>query len=143
LRACVALRRALARWRDLDVPYETATVRLLLGRASRALGDEDGALASFTAAEESFEALGAKLEAQATRDLHGTATRPAGLTARECEVLHLVAAGHTNKHVAAALHLSERTVDRHLSNMFTKLGVRSRSAATAFAFQHGLAGRAT
>jgi DNA-binding NarL/FixJ family response regulator len=141
--ASVALRKALALWQDADVPYEAATVRLLLGLACRTLGDEDGARASFTAAEEMFESLGAKVEARATRDLHGTAVLPAGLTAREAEVLQLVAAGHTNKEIAAALFLSERTVDRHVSNIFTKLGVRSRSAATAFAFENGLAPRST
>lgn len=141
-RACVVLRQAIAQWHDLDAPYETATARLLLGQASRALGDEDNAVASFAAASAVFEALGARLEVQAMRDLRGdSAELPAGLTAREAEVLNLVAAGHTNKDVAGALHLSERTVDRHVSNIFAKLGVRSRSAATAFAFEHGLAGR--
>ena len=68
------------------------------------------------------------------------AARPAGLTDREVEVLRLVAAGRTNKEIAAELYLSAKTVSRHLSNIFTKIGVTSRSAATAFAFEHDLAG---
>jgi DNA-binding NarL/FixJ family response regulator len=59
-----------------------------------------------------------------------------GLTARELQVLSLVAAGQTNKTIASELVLSERTVDRHVSNIFTKLGVSSRTAATAYAYKH-------
>jgi DNA-binding CsgD family transcriptional regulator len=136
--ACVALRHALDRWQELDVPYEVATTRLLLGQACRVAGDEDGAIGSFTAAEAIFDHLGAALDVRATRALHQPATLPAGLTHREAEVLRLVASGRTNKDIAATLFLSERTVARHLSNIFTKTGVSSRSAATAFAFEHGL-----
>lgn len=138
--AAVALRQALDQWQELDVPYEVATARLLLGQACRVAGDEDGASGSFAAAEAIFEHLGASLDIRATRDLHQRAELPAGLTHREAEVLRLVASGHSNKDVAAALFLSERTVARHLSNIFTKTGVSSRSAATAYAFGHGLAG---
>lgn len=136
--ACVALGDALERWQELDVPYEIATARLLLGQACRVVGDEDGAIGSFLAAREIFERLGAALDTRAARDLYTPQALPAGLTEREVEVLRLVAAGSSNKDVAAALFLSEKTVSRHLSNIFTKIGVSSRSAATAYAFEHGL-----
>jgi DNA-binding CsgD family transcriptional regulator len=138
--ACVTLRRALELWQDLDVPYEVATARLLLGQARRGVGDEEGAIASFLAAAAIFEQLGAELDIRATRDLQRPAAAPSGLTEREAQVLRLVAAGRSNKDIAAALFLSERTVARHLSNIFAKTGVSSRSAATAYAFEHGLVG---
>lgn len=133
------LRVALDRWQELDVPYEVATARLLLGQACRIVGDEDGAVGSFAAAETIFEHLGASLDVRATRELHQDDGFPDGITGREVEVLQLVAAGRSNKEIAATLFLSERTVARHLSNIFTKIGVSSRSAATAYAFEHGLA----
>ncbi|MEP6624119.1 MAG: LuxR C-terminal-related transcriptional regulator [Acidimicrobiia bacterium] len=133
------LRQALDRWQELDVPYEVATARLLLGQACRIAGDEDGAIGSFAAAETIFEHLGASLDVRATRDLHQDHAFPDGITDREAEVLQLVASGRSNKEIAATLFLSERTVARHLSNIFTKTGVSSRSAATAYAFEHGLA----
>jgi DNA-binding NarL/FixJ family response regulator len=138
--ACVILRDALERWRHLDVPYEVATARVLLGQACRAVGDDDGAAGSFTAAAAVFEQLGAMLDARATRGLLQHSSRPGGLTEREADVLQLVASGRSNKDIANALFISERTVARHLSNIFTKIGVSSRSAATAYAFEHGLAG---
>ncbi len=141
--ACVALREAFDRWQELDVPYEIATARLLLGQACRLAGDEDGAIGSFMAATAIFERLGAALDTRAARDLCTPAALPAGLTRREVEVLRIVAAGQSNKDIAATLFLSEKTVSRHLSNIFTKIGVSSRSAATAFAFEHGLAGGTT
>jgi DNA-binding NarL/FixJ family response regulator len=88
-----------------------------------------------------FERIGAQLDTTHVRDLTGRRVRPAGLTEREVEVLGLVAAGCTNKDIAAELYLSEKTVSRHLSNIFTKIGVNSRSAATAFAFEHQLVER--
>jgi ATP/maltotriose-dependent transcriptional regulator MalT len=140
--ACASLRRALKQWQDLDVPYEAATARLLLGQACRGTGDEDGAAAAFAAAAEIFERLGAVLEARRLQDsFRGPGALPAGLTEREAEVLRLVAAGHTNRAIGAALYLSEKTVARHLSNIFVKTGVSSRSAATAFAFEAGIAGK--
>jgi DNA-binding NarL/FixJ family response regulator len=63
------------------------------------------------------------------------------MTDREVEVLRLVATGCTNRDVAAMLFISERTVHRHLSNIFIKLGVSTRTAATAYAFEHGIASR--
>jgi DNA-binding CsgD family transcriptional regulator len=138
--AYVLLRDALDRWRDLDVPYEVATARVLLGQACRALGDEDGAIGSFTAAATVFEQLGAVPDTRAARGLLEHSSRPGGLTEREADVLQLVASGRTNKDIAGTLFISERTVARHLSNIFAKIGVSSRSAATAYAFEHGLAG---
>jgi ATP/maltotriose-dependent transcriptional regulator MalT len=142
--AAARLRDALALWKSLDVPYELATTNTLLAQALRESGDDDGAAAAFTAAEALFEQIGARLEARLTRDsqaIERVTAYPAGLTAREVEVLQCIAAGHANKEIAAELFLSEKTVSRHLSNIFTKIGVSSRSAATAFAFEQGLAGR--
>jgi ATP/maltotriose-dependent transcriptional regulator MalT len=138
--ACEALRRATLAWRDLRLPYEMATARMLLGRALSAGGDEDGARLELGAALAEFERLGAAPDAAATRSLlEGPTDLPAGLTPREAEVLRLVASGKTNRDIAVELVISEHTVARHLQNMFTKLGVSSRAAATAFAFEHGLA----
>ena len=136
--ACGVLRRALERWQELDVPYEVATARLLLSQACRVAGDEDGALASLAAAQAIFDHLGASLDTRFIDDLRRPPALPDGLTNREAEVLRLVASGRSNKDIAAELSLSERTVARHLSNIFTKTGVTSRSAATAYAFEHGL-----
>ena len=117
-----------------------ATVRLLLGQACRSCGDDDGATRSFASAAAIFDRLGASLDARHIRDLTSSpAALPAGLSAREAEVLALVASGQSNKEMAATLHLSERTVARHLSNIFTKVGVTSRTAAAAFAYENDLA----
>lgn len=137
--ACTTLRDSVQRWQALEVPYEVATARLLLGQACRICGDEDGAARSLAIASEVFDRLGAALDSQSILDLTGETSLPAGLTAREAEVLRLVASGQTNKDIASALHLSERTVARHLSNIFTKVDATSRTAAAAFAFEHGLA----
>ncbi len=134
------LREAWFLYRDLDVPYEGARTRALLGLACRQLGDEDTAQMELDAAGWVFRQLGAVLD-QAAVDRHlarRTPETPAGLTDREVEVLRLVAAGKTNREIAGELFLSQKTVARHLSNIFTKLDVNSRSAATAFAFQHDL-----
>ncbi len=136
--ACAILRRALERWQDLDVPYEVATARLLLAQACRVAGDQDGAAASLAAAQAIFDHLGATLDIRFIDDLRRPSALPGGLTEREAEVLRLVASGQSNKEIASSLSLSERTVARHLSNIFTKTGVASRSAATAYAYEHGL-----
>ncbi|MDQ1507152.1 MAG: hypothetical protein QOD57_4879 [Actinomycetota bacterium] len=136
--ACATLRLAVGRWTDLGVPYEIATACTLLGQACRDTGDGTGAVSAFDTARRLFDDLGVALEARAAPALPGRSPRPGGLTAREAEVLRLVAAGHTNKEVAGALFLSDKTVARHLSNIFTKAGVSTRSAATAFAFQHDM-----
>jgi len=139
--ACASLRDALARWQELEVPYEIATTRTVLGQALREAGDEAGAQVSFAAARQQFALIGARLDATADTGEVAGVRLPAGLTAREAEVLALIAAGMPNKEIATTLHLSVKTVSRHLSNIFTKIGVSSRSAATAFAFEHDLAGR--
>jgi ATP/maltotriose-dependent transcriptional regulator MalT len=139
--AASTLRVALARWQELEVPYEVATTRTVLAEALRSAGDEAGARASFAAARELFDQLGARLDAGGAG--FAPAERlPAGLTGREAEVLRLIARGLSNKEIAATLHLSVKTVSRHLSNIFTKIGVSSRAAATAFAFERELVGRA-
>ncbi len=137
--ACATLQNALQRWQQLEIPYEVATVRLMLGQACRNCGDEDSASSSFAGAAAIFDRLGATLDARHLADLTSPSALPAGLTAREAEVLALVASGQTNKEIAATLYLSERTVARHLSNIFTKVGVTSRTAAAAFAYENHLA----
>ena len=137
--AVYSARRALVLYQDLKLPYETAYARMLLGEASRAAGDEDRARLEFEAARSAFEQLAAKRDARRVTALLSNAPPAGGLSARETEVLRLVAAGKTNKHIAAELSLSEHTISRHLQNIFTKLGVSTRAAATAFAFEHGLA----
>jgi DNA-binding NarL/FixJ family response regulator len=140
-RALTALRRATQGWQELDAPYETARARTLVARACRALGDHEGAALELAAAREAFTALRAAPALAEIDVLFEPAVSRAahGLTDRELEVLRLVAAGRTNKAIAKELVLSERTVERHVSNIFAKLGVSSRSAATAFAYRHELA----
>jgi DNA-binding CsgD family transcriptional regulator len=136
-----ALRRACTTFRELEAPYDVARVRVLIGLAYRELGDEDTAEMELDAARGVFEQLGAAPDLARLKELFRSATPKAagGLTAREVEVLRLVASGKTNRVIAGELFLSERTVARHVSNIFTKLGVSSRSAATAYAYQHDLA----
>jgi DNA-binding NarL/FixJ family response regulator len=138
--ALTPLRRAYQAWQELEAPYEAATVRRLLGLACRALGDEEGATLELQAARQAFAELGAAPDVARVDLLLGRRKdgERHGLTTREVEVLRLVAAGDTNKSIAAKLVLSERTVDRHVSNIFAKLGVSSRAAATAYAYQHQL-----
>ncbi|MGW0102263.1 response regulator transcription factor, partial [Nocardia sp. NPDC003354] len=131
------LRRAVRLWSALDAPYETARCRADLGRALRALADEDSARMEFAAAQRIFARLGATPAADEVAGLL-TPALPGGLTAREVEVLRLVAAGRSNPQIAGELVVSEKTVARHLSNIFTKLEVGSRTAAAAFAYEHNL-----
>ena len=140
--ASSTLRRALQQWQELDIPYEVATTRVLLGLVARRSGDEEGAASAFGSATTTFDRLGAALDAAQVRQVNSAASvcPPDGLTERECEVLRLVASGATNKAIAGRLNLSEKTVARHLSNIFAKLDVQSRAAATAYAFEHGLVG---
>ena len=138
--ALASLRHAAQVWRELDAPYEVARARLLVGLARRALGDDDGAALELDAARGAFEHLGAAPDV-ARVDAVTTAPTPRdthGLSARELEVLRLVAAGKTNREIASSLVVSEHTVARHVQNIFTKLRVSSRTAATAFAFEHEL-----
>ena len=135
-----SLRSAWQVWEELDAPYEGGRVRLLVGLACRALGDEDGAALEFEAARSVFGALGAAPEL-ARVDALSCRAEPAethGLSPRELEVLRLLASGRTNRDIAAELVVSEHTVARHVQNIFVKLQVSSRSAATAFAFEHDL-----
>ena len=137
--AVASLRGASALWQKLKLPYEAARTRMLFGLALRGAGDEDGARLELRAALGAFERLGAPGDAaRASNLLGGPAALPGGLTAREAEVLRLVASGKTNRDIAVELVISEHTVARHLQNMFAKLGVTSRSAATAFAYEHDL-----
>jgi DNA-binding CsgD family transcriptional regulator len=126
------LRSAWNLWRDLDTPYEGARTRLLIGVACRALGDQDSAAMELDAARKTFEQLGAVIPAGRPRRSAG------GLSARETEIVRLLAAGKSNKAIAAQLFISEKTVARHVSNIFGKLGVSTRAAATAYAYEHGL-----
>jgi DNA-binding CsgD family transcriptional regulator len=130
--ALVALRRACNAWRELEAPYELARARVLIGRACAALGDDDSAASELEAAREELAALGAAPDAARIGSL--TRAAPHGLTARELEVLRLVAAGKSNRTIAAELVISEHTVARHLQNIFAKLGVSSRTAASAYAW---------
>ena len=138
--ALTVLRQAWTAWQELEVPYEAARVRVLIGRAFRELGDDDTAAMELDAARWVFRQLGAVPDCARVEALSRKAPVVAsgGLTAREIQVLRLVAAGKTNRAIAADLFLSERTIDRHVSNILTKLGLASRSAATAYAYEHAL-----
>jgi DNA-binding CsgD family transcriptional regulator len=136
--ALVALRRAWERWHDLEAPYEAARVRVLVGQACRVLGDDDTAAMELETARSIFERLGAAPDLAHLNSLPRSVESfdAHGLTPRELQVLRLVAAGATNKAIATELVVSERTVDRHVSNIFRKLRVSSRAAATAYAYEH-------
>lgn len=135
-----ALRRSLTFWREVDAPYEGARVRVLLGDAYRAQGDQTTAQLEFDAARSVFSQLGAKAELRRIDDIreHSPQSPNGPLTAREIEVLALVATGKSNRDIAKDLFISEKTVARHISNIFLKLDLSSRAAATAYAYQHKL-----
>jgi DNA-binding NarL/FixJ family response regulator len=133
------LRQAWQVWQELDAPYEIARTRVLMGQACRVLGDEEAATLELDAARAIFDELGAapdlaRLEVLAPAD----SGKPHGLSPRELEVLRLVATGMSNREIASALVISEHTVARHVQNIFAKLGLSSRAAATAFAFEHDI-----
>jgi DNA-binding CsgD family transcriptional regulator len=137
--ALPALRAAAAGWRALEAPYECGRARVQIGLACRALGDEDTASLELEGARATFSGLGAATELERLAKLEGSVLADShGLTSRELEVLRCIAAGSTNKAIAADLVLSVRTVDRHVSNIFAKLGVPNRAAAAAFAHEHDL-----
>jgi len=143
--ALSVLRRAADVWRELDAPYEIARARALIGRACRELGDTDTSELEWEAAGRIFRELGASpdLERLVALSKGGTAPNAGGLTDREVEVIALVATGRTNRAIAGLLGISEKTVARHVSNIFTKLGLSSRAAATAYAYEHGIVERPT
>jgi DNA-binding CsgD family transcriptional regulator len=138
--ALTPLRRAMSIWGTLDAPYESARARVLIGLACRALGDPDSAEIELVGAGEAFQQLGAAPDVDRVRNLAGSRepSSASGLTAREVQVLSLVATGRTNREISSTLMISEHTVARHLQNIFSKLGVSSRTAAAAFAHEHSL-----
>ena len=138
--ALVPLRRALDIWQAIAAPYEAACVRVLIGLACRALADTEGAELELTAARAAFDELGARPDVARVDAIAASHHRSEshGLTPRERQVLRLVAGGRTNGAIAAELCLSERTIERHLSNIFTKLDLSTRSGATAWAYEHHL-----
>ncbi|MPZ72230.1 MAG: LuxR family transcriptional regulator [Nitriliruptorales bacterium] len=133
------LGRARDAFADLGMPFDAARAQVLLGTAARRDGDTDGARLELASARAVFARLGATGELE-TLDalLRGRQRRPGGLTDRQLEVLRLVAEGRTDREIAAALVISQHTVARHISNIRTRLGVPSRAAATAFAYEHDL-----
>jgi DNA-binding CsgD family transcriptional regulator len=138
--ALATLRHAWTAWQEVEAPYEAARVRVLVELACRRLGDEDTAAMELDAARWVFHELGAAPELAKLEQLARPAASKAagGLSAREVQVLAPVAAGNSNRAIAAELFLSEKTVERHVSNILTKLGVGSRTAAAAYAFEHGI-----
>ena len=137
--ALLSLRRAWQLWEEVGAPYQSTRTRVLVGQACAALGDRDVAALELEAARASFVSLGAKPDLDRLDSLAGDASIDThGLSPRELEVLRLVAVGRTNRQIASALVVSEHTVARHLQNIYGKLGVSSRTAATAFAFERHL-----
>ena len=135
------LRQAWAIWQEIEAPYEAARVRVVIGLAYRALDDRDAAGMELDAARWTFTQLGAAHDLARIEALEREASPPVPahpLSARELEVLRLVATGKSNRTIAAELFISERTVERHVSNIFGKLDVSSRSAATAYAYENQL-----
>ena len=138
-RALTSLRQAEAGWRWLDMPYDVARSRVQAARACLALGDADSAELELAAATATFARLGAQPDlARIAALVPHPAGGASGLTDRECEVVRLVAGGQTNREIGATLHISGHTVARHVQNIYVKLGVNSRAAATAYAYEHHL-----
>jgi DNA-binding CsgD family transcriptional regulator len=138
--ALAELRRAWLTWHEMEAPYEAARTRVLISLACKALGDVDSAGLELDAARRTFEQLGAARDVARIDALleKPPASAARGLTARELQVLRLIATGKTNRAIAADLFISDKTVARHVSNIFMKLGLPSRAAATAFAYEHHL-----
>ncbi len=134
------LRRAFEVWQQVEAPYLAARLRVQIGQACHSLGDDEGASLEFEAAKTVFEQLGAAPDLAQIDSMTNErrSARPHGLTRRELQVLRLIAAGKTNKAIAGELFVSEKTIDRHVSNIFNKLDVPSRAAATAYAYEQQL-----
>jgi DNA-binding CsgD family transcriptional regulator len=136
--AMVHLRLASAVWQQLNMPYEAARNAVLVGLGCAALGDNHSAALEFDNARATFASLGASPDLQQLGELTGDGAGRGALSARELEVLGLVAEGKTNREIAVSLTISQHTVRRHLENTFAKLGVNSRAAAVAYAYEHDL-----
>jgi len=139
--ASTSLRQAWELWRDLDMPYEEAQTCLLMAAVCERRGDADGSRLELETARRLFTQLAAEpgLARIAEQSERASSHRRIGsLSEREVQVLRLLAAGKTNRAIADDLFISEKTVARHVSNIFDKLGVSSRTGATAWAFQHNL-----
>jgi DNA-binding CsgD family transcriptional regulator len=137
--ALSALNRAWTVWQQLEAPYDGARTRVLIGIACRDIGDNDASSIELEAARAVFQELGAAPDVERVDALLGKrGEAPGGLTPRELQVLRLVAEGRTNRDVASELGISEKTVARHVSNIFVKLGLSTRAAAAAFAHRHDL-----
>jgi ATP/maltotriose-dependent transcriptional regulator MalT len=136
--ALTSLRRAAEGWRSLGIPYETARARQLIAVACRALGDDETATLELEAAHRTLTELGAPVDHAHSSAPSSTGRGGHGLSTRELEVLRLVATGMTNPAIADALHVAVKTVDRHVAHILTKLGVPTRTAATAYAYEHDL-----
>ena len=138
-RGLLALQQALQSWQELEAPYEAARTRVLLFEAFRALNDPESAALELAAARDAFVRLDARPDLARVDVLAGRIrTDGHGLTVREVQVLRLVAAGKSNREIASALVISDRTVARHVQNIFAKLGVSSRAAASVFAVEQEL-----
>ena len=135
------LRAAVRRWSELEAPYHTARARVLAAQAYSALGDHEAADRELDSAAAAFDRLGAVGDFERVRSVRSNRFFPGSLTSREVDVLSCVAAGQSNREVAATLFIAEKTVARHLSNIFSKLDVSSRTEAAAFAYTHGLVSR--
>jgi DNA-binding NarL/FixJ family response regulator len=137
--AIARLREAWAMFQHLGYPYEAARAQVAIGLATRAAGDSESAALELQAALATLDRLGAVPDAEHVRSLlHPHGQRVSRLTNREVDVLRLVAQGRTNREIGATLFVSEHTVARHLSNIFSKIGVTSRAAATAYAYENEL-----
>jgi DNA-binding CsgD family transcriptional regulator len=142
--ALTELRSAWQLWSALEAPHDAARSRVAIGLACRAMGDPASADLEFEAARREFQRLGAQPDLEGLRRLTApTDSAAGGLTLREIEVLREIAAGKSNRKIAQNLGISEKTVARHVANIFTKLGLSSRAAATAYAYQHHLVNSAT
>jgi DNA-binding NarL/FixJ family response regulator len=137
--ALPVLRSAWMAWQELDAPYEAARARVQLALACHQLGDDEASAMEMDAARRVFERLGARPDLTRLGEMMSSrTTRQGRLTRRELEVIGLIASGKTNRAIAHELHISERTVDRHVSNILTKLDLPSRTAAAAYAYRHHL-----